>query len=786
MSPAPAGRALRSAGPVLAVLAVLGCAAFLFWPLVRGQLTGEPRFLEWDVPEQYWPDLVYLCSSLHELELPAWNPYDRAGYPYFADPQAGIYHPLHWAICALAGPSPGLGWAEARCALGFVLAGLFGLAWLRRLRFGWGPSMVGAVVLQAAPFMRHNFELLLTWGLAWMPLMLWAAEGLAQRRRMRDGAWLAAATALCAWAGSPPALWQAGTLTGLYLLWRLVTIWRAERRAMLAPAGLSLAAAALLALGLCGAVLFPGVELAGLSVQADSSCASIAAGGLEPGKLWGLVWPLPGNHLYTGLAAVFLAVLGLWPLRWRSAGARAGLPGAGAAPAPPAETPVVPRFFFAGIFVLSVLMALGEHGLLFGPACELLPGVSLFRLPHRYEAWLGPAAAGLCACGLSTLPGLRAAGWLQRRPRVRWPLAGAFALAGAAWLVFGPGFGPAALMLMAAVWLAASALGPRAPLAGLVLAAACAVLLPVDLGQALPAERHSVPGRMPKGAARERAEAVLARLGDLQNDWRCMDEFGISCRSGTRLGRRELRGYQDPLLLKAHERVLSSLRAHPRLAEQFNVRYALTGPHYIHGWNRHFLPLPAELLVRVPGSVDLGEGVIELPEPLPAAYWVPYSQAELAASRTAAQARIRELAPAPAAVIDRGSLGPGVSPELARVLSASRHARTPAVLRAAEGFALERDRLRFRILAPEPGVVVINEAWYPGWQARVDGQEVELLRANGLVRAFAVEKGMHEVQMDFRPLSARLWRWILLLGLACTLALLILPAGRFPERRGAP
>ena len=90
----------------LGALGVLGLVtALLFWPAVEGLATGAPRWFEWDVPEQYWPDLVYLCDALHEGVLPAWNPYDRAGYPYYADPQAGIYYPLNWMICALRGPT---------------------------------------------------------------------------------------------------------------------------------------------------------------------------------------------------------------------------------------------------------------------------------------------------------------------------------------------------------------------------------------------------------------------------------------------------------------------------------------------------------------------------------------------------------------------------------------------------------------------------------------------------------------------------------------------------------
>src|SRR5690606_20566336 len=58
----------------IATLVVLATTLFLFAPLAAAVAEGEHAYFEWDVSEQYWPDLVYLCSALHEGELPLWNP----------------------------------------------------------------------------------------------------------------------------------------------------------------------------------------------------------------------------------------------------------------------------------------------------------------------------------------------------------------------------------------------------------------------------------------------------------------------------------------------------------------------------------------------------------------------------------------------------------------------------------------------------------------------------------------------------------------------------------------
>lgn len=51
----------------------------------------------------------------------------------------------------------------------------------------------------------------------------------------------------------------------------------------------------------------------------------------------------------------------------------------------------------------------------------------------------------------------------------------------------------------------------------------------------------------------------------------------------------------------------------------------------------------------------------------------------------------------------------------------------------------------------EGGFVVVSDSFVPGWTATVDGQPVELLRADHTFRAVAIPKGEHEVVMTYAP-----------------------------------
>jgi hypothetical protein len=63
------------------------------------------------------------------------------------------------------------------------------------------------------------------------------------------------------------------------------------------------------------------------------------------------------------------------------------------------------------------------------------------------------------------------------------------------------------------------------------------------------------------------------------------------------------------------------------------------------------------------------------------------------------------------------------------------------------------------------GYLLLNDIYFPGWKAFVDGQATEILKANGIFRAVHVDKGSHRVVFRYRPLSIAIGALISLLSL---------------------
>lgn len=68
----------------------------------------------------------------------------------------------------------------------------------------------------------------------------------------------------------------------------------------------------------------------------------------------------------------------------------------------------------------------------------------------------------------------------------------------------------------------------------------------------------------------------------------------------------------------------------------------------------------------------------------------------------------------------------------------------------------EPNRVTISTNSSKPAVLVLGDNHYPGWRARVDGQDVETLRVDYNLRGVVLPAGQHTVEFVYRPKSVML------------------------------
>ena len=262
--------------------------------------------------------------------------------------------------------------------------------------------------------------------------------------------------------------------------------------------------------------------------------------------------------------------------------------------------------------------------------------------------------------------------------------------------------------------------------------------------------RHLTTVRPERVYPKTRATAFLQRTPGL---WRVRGIHAVlPPNSGMVYGLQDVRGYES-LFLRRYKELTGALdpsaSRHPnyrgvtssvwdsRLLDLLNVRYVLS----------HHALADEHLRLRYSDDLQIYENETALPRAFVAPHFkvVPQPQAALA------ELRSRAFRPDQVVVLERD---PGVPAATAPI-----HADVQVASYAAQRVVIQAE-------LSAAGVLVLADAFYPGWVARVDGVRREVLVADYVLRAVALPAGRHTVEFVFRP-------WSFYLGLTLSAAALI-------------
>jgi hypothetical protein len=82
----------------------------------------------------------------------------------------------------------------------------------------------------------------------------------------------------------------------------------------------------------------------------------------------------------------------------------------------------------------------------------------------------------------------------------------------------------------------------------------------------------------------------------------------------------------------------------------------------------------------------------------------------------------------------------------------------------------ENDRIALRTTSSAEGILVLSDNWYPAWKGYLDGNPVEVLRANSAFRGIVLPPGRHTVEFRYQSETYKTGRMLTLAGLLYVLA----------------
>ena len=103
-----------------------------------------------------------------------------------------------------------------------------------------------------------------------------------------------------------------------------------------------------------------------------------------------------------------------------------------------------------------------------------------------------------------------------------------------------------------------------------------------------------------------------------------------------------------------------------------------------------------------------------------------------------------------------------------------------------EAVRSEPERRSWRVSTASAGLLVVSDAYYPGWTATVDGEPVEIHRTNIAFRGVLVAPGDHVVEMRYRPAPVRYGALVSLLSVIAVIGVLVLSFTRGRDQAPSP
>lgn len=346
-----------------------------FWRLYTPVIEDRVIFPQGDFTELYFSFSSYQAERLMDGDIPLWNPYNHAGSPFAADPQASVFYPPRWISIALSG---GNGWSLAdlqrEVAAHYWLASVLMYAFLRTTTGRTSAALIGSVIFAYGGFLTGYpmQQITILQSVVWLPLILlgiflslsypkWGIRGL-----LLGGIGLG----LSILGGHPQTNLHVGYLSLAYLLFLGY-----NRQSSLT--GIVARLIILYSVGLAiGTVqLWSSLEFASLSSRVDDFSYIDKSSGLAIVETLQMIYPrLFGtwSPLYVGVVGLVMAIGALF--RRTS-----------------------DNLFWIAVVLVSLWVSFGNNSIVYDIFYLFVPGMGIFRQQERFAFGVAVGLAVLAA-----------------------------------------------------------------------------------------------------------------------------------------------------------------------------------------------------------------------------------------------------------------------------------------------------------------------------------------------------------------------------------------------------
>lgn len=775
-------------------VAALALLAFLtggfFWrPLTEGALMPAGGG---DLVSLYFPGYAFAAEQIQNGTIPLWNPYLNTGMPFAADVQMGLFYPLNWILFLLFD----IDYVQLEWLLiaHYWLASAFTYIFLRDIGLRRLGSLVGAVVFAFCGFMTaHLGHMPMILVATWLPLELLFLRRALITKGPAGWAWSIAAglsMAVALLAGHVQifayGMLAAGILW-LYLFFsREGPDMRGSVRGILrgvAPWVLKGAVALLVALAVAAVQLLPSLELSNYSSRAEVSYEEASEFAAQPVSLLNLFlprvygnspttysfgpWQTTENWSYAGVVTLALAAAGVVFRRTRMVG------------------------FFALLVALAFITMVGDLSIVGAWLYKFLPGFSKLRDAGRILELLGFGLAGLAGYGLDALVSAFGGNQAQRRSAMWWlvGLAGALLIVAAGILPmfyrdllvnqFTPLRLPNAVndLGMLLIWLGLTAAFGWAAYTRRMrpIVAGGAIFLTLVLDLFSPNSLFNpTTDNILKGYQHYDTIASLARNTqsestglqqridtdtNVQDIWQPSTALLVTAQGSYTLF--DTHGAYNPLRLERYEWLWAEARFRPDtpLYDLFGASMQVISPTA----GLHANQPKWTLQETYPGFA-----VYRNQNALPRAYLVHAARVEARRDDISIVIWRQDIDVRHTVVLETGE---DVESDMLGTAEPRPDGRPSTEFVRVTRYT--PNAVDIRVKADAPGWLVLTDAWYPGWEATIDGNPAEVLPANYAFRAVRVEAGEQTVSLQFRPGSWVAGRLVSILGVFGALAGLV-------------